>query len=63
VKIGLRCVVDYKLNLSQQPAIAAQMANCILGSIKRGVTRRLREVTVPLCSAHVKPHQEYSVWA
>ncbi|GAB0180392.1 mitochondrial enolase superfamily member 1 [Grus japonensis] len=57
----LGVLVDEKLSMTQQCALAAQKDNRVLGCITSSVTSRSREVILPLCSALVRPHLEYCV--
>ena len=53
------------MNLSQQCALAAKAASCVLGCTRRSMASRWREGILPLRSALVKPHLAYCVqfWA
>ena len=44
---NLGVMVGGKLDVSQQCALTAQKANCILSCIKSSMARRLREVILP----------------
>ncbi|PKU40034.1 rna-directed dna polymerase from mobile element jockey-like [Limosa lapponica baueri] len=51
----LGVLMDERLYMSRQCALAAQKANHILGCIKRCVASRSREVILPLCSGETSP--------
>lgn len=62
VEKDLRVLVNNKLSLSQQcSSLGAKKANSVLGSIRKSMANRLREVILTLHSALAKLHLECCV--
>ena len=57
----LRVMMEGKLDVNQQCALAAPKAKCILCCFKSSVASRVKEVILPLYSVLVRPHLEYFV--
>ena len=54
----LGVLVDTRLYMSQQWALAAKAASGVLGCIRQSAASRWREVILPLCSALARPQLE-----
>ena len=54
----LGILMDGKLNMRQQCALAAQKANRVMDCTESSTASRAREVILPLCSVLVRPHLE-----
>jgi len=57
----LGVLMDEKLDMNKQRALAGQKAIHVLSSMKRSIASRLREMILPLYSALVRAHMESCV--
>jgi len=55
VEKNLGVLVDEKMDMTRQCALAAQKVNHILGCIKSSTASRAREVILPLCCGETPP--------
>lgn len=61
VERDLEVLVDKQFSISEQCATVAKRANRMLVCINKSIASRDKGVTIPLCSALAKPHQECCV--
>ena len=55
--LGVAISADMKV--SEQCGIAASKGNKIIGLIRRNITHKEKELTIPLCKAIVRPNLGY----
>lgn len=58
---ALGILVNNRLKICQQCALAAKGANLILGYTEPNIASQSKEVILPLCLVLVQPHCEYCV--
>ena len=62
-EMDLGVTVSDEMKVSEQCGIAASKGNQILGLIRRTITYKEKQLTVPLYKAIVRPHLEYCIQA